>query len=112
KSPQIVFDDADLQLAADGVISGIFAAAGQTCMAGSRLLVQNRIAQPLLQAVLERVARIRLGDPQDPGTQMGPIATPPQYEKILALIEAARAEGATVAAGGGPAALGGYFVQP
>lgn len=112
KSPQIVFEDADIALAADGVISGIFAAAGQTCMAGSRLLVQKSIADRLLTAVLERVASIRLGDPGHPETQMGPVATRPQYEKILALIAGARAEGATVAAGGGASALGGFFVEP
>jgi len=112
KSPQIVFEDANLELAANGVISGIFAAAGQTCMAGSRLLVQRSIADKLIAAVLERVAAIRLGDPDHPETQMGPIATQPQYEKILALIEAAKAEGATVAAGGKASPLGGLFVEP
>lgn len=112
KSPQIVFDDANLELAANGVISGIFAAAGQTCMAGSRLLVQRSIADKLIDAVLKRVAAIRLGDPDHPETQMGPIATQPQYEKILSLIEAARAEGATVSAGGKASPLGGFFVEP
>lgn len=112
KSPQIVFDDAELDLAANGVISGIFAATGQTCMAGSRLLVQRGIAERLLARIVERVSRIRLGDPSDPETQMGPAATRPQYEKILSMIAAARAQGATVAAGGGPAALGGLFVEP
>lgn len=112
KSPQIVFDDANLELAANGVISGIFAAAGQTCMAGSRLLVQRNIADKLVAAILERVAAIRLGDPDHPDTQMGPIATQPQYEKVLSLIEAAKGEGATVAAGGKASPLGGFFVEP
>ncbi|RKP53758.1 aldehyde dehydrogenase [Pararobbsia silviterrae] len=112
KSPQIVFDDANIELAANGVISGIFAATGQTCMAGSRLLVQRGIERPLVEAIVERARSIRLGDPTDPETQMGPVATRPQYEKILALIADATSEGARIAYGGKPAAQGGLFVEP
>ncbi len=112
KSPQIVFDDTELELAADGVVAGIFAATGQTCMAGSRLLVQRSIAAPLVQAIVERAAAVRLGDPADPATQMGPVTTPAQHAKILRLIADARAEGAVLAHGGAAAAQGGLFVLP
>ncbi|MDR5836056.1 aldehyde dehydrogenase [Caballeronia sp. LZ034LL] len=112
KSPQIVFADADIGLAANGVISGIFAATGQTCMAGSRLLVQREIADTLVDAIVERARGIRLGDPTDPDTQMGPVATRPQYDKILSLVADATAQGARIAHGGKPAALGGLFVEP
>jgi acyl-CoA reductase-like NAD-dependent aldehyde dehydrogenase len=111
KSPQIVFPDADLQAAANGVVAGVFAATGQTCMAGSRLIVHESVHDELVRLVAERAAAIRLGDPNDPDTEMGPVANRPQYEKVLGFLGTARAEGATVACGGGPGP-GGYFVQP
>lgn len=113
KSAQIVFPDADLEAAANGVVAGVFAAAGQTCMAGSRLVVHASVHDELATLVAERAARIKLGDPQDPETEMGPVANRPQYDKVLHYLRTARAEGATVAYGGGPdAGLGGYFVRP
>jgi acyl-CoA reductase-like NAD-dependent aldehyde dehydrogenase len=113
KSPQVVFADADLDAAANGVIAGVFAAAGQTCMAGSRLIVDARVHDELIERVGRRAATIRLGDPLDPATEMGPIANRPQYEKILAYLRTARAEGAVAACGGEPEdSLGGLFVQP
>ena len=113
KSPQVVFPDADLRAAANGLVAGVFAATGQTCMAGSRLVVHADVHDELVRLVAERAAAIRLGDPNDPDTQMGPVANEPQYQKVLHYLRAAAAEGATVACGGGPAAdLGGYFVQP
>lgn len=112
KSPQIVFEDAEIDLAADGVVAGIFAATGQTCMAGSRLLVQRSIAAPLVQAIIARASAVRLGDPADPATQMGPVATRPQYDKILSLIDEAQGEGAKLTYGGRAADAGGMFVLP
>jgi acyl-CoA reductase-like NAD-dependent aldehyde dehydrogenase len=113
KSPQIVFDDADLAAAANGVVAGVFAATGQTCMAGSRLLVHESVQAELIRLVSERADSIKLGDPNDPDTEMGPIANPPQYRKVLDYLDGARAEGATIACGGGPAEeLGGLFVRP
>jgi acyl-CoA reductase-like NAD-dependent aldehyde dehydrogenase len=113
KSPQIVFDDADLAAAANGVVAGVFAATGQTCMAGSRLLVHESVQAELIRLVSERADSIKLGDPNDPDTEMGPIANPPQYRKVLDYLDGARAEGATIACGGGPAKeLGGLFVRP
>lgn len=113
KSPQIVFPDADLDAAANGLVAGVFAATGQTCMAGSRLIVHESVQDTLTAKVVARAESIRLGDPTDPETEMGPVANRPQYEKVLGYLDAARAEGATIACGGGPATqLGGLFVQP
>ena len=100
KSPQIVFPDADLAAAANGIVAGVFAATGQTCMAGSRLIVHADVHDELIRLVADRAARIRLGDPTAPETEMGPVANEPQYEKVLHYLETAKAEGATVAYGG------------
>lgn len=113
KSPQVVFPDADLAAAANGVVAGVFAATGQTCMAGSRLIVHESVHDKLLELVAERARSIRLGDPRDPATEMGPVANRPQYEKVLGYLRSAREEGATALAGGGAAdELGGLFVKP
>ncbi|MHA6800225.1 aldehyde dehydrogenase [Bounagaea algeriensis] len=113
KSPQVVFPDADLRAAANGLIAGVFAATGQTCMAGSRLVVHADVHDELVRLIADRAARIKLGDPNDPETEMGPIANAPQYEKVLNYLNTAKSEGAAVAHGGAAADdLGGYFVQP
>jgi acyl-CoA reductase-like NAD-dependent aldehyde dehydrogenase len=113
KSPQIVFPDADLQAAANGLVAGVFAATGQTCMAGSRLIVHESVHDELVRLVAERASRIVLGDPNDPATEMGPVANGPQYEKVLGYLRTAQEEGATVAYGGAAdKGLGGYFVKP
>ena len=113
KSPQIVFPDADLAAAANGVVAGVFAATGQTCMAGSRLIVHADAHDELVELVSARARAIRLGDPRQPETEMGPVANRPQYEKILGYLRTAREEGATVACGGEPEdGLGGFFVKP
>lgn len=113
KSPQIVFPDADLDAAANGLVAGVFAATGQTCMAGSRLIVHADVHDALIRKVVARADRIRLGDPTDAGTEMGPVANRPQYEKVLGHLRGAAAQGATFACGGGPdAGLGGLFVRP
>jgi len=112
KSPQIVFADSDLEAAANGVISGVFAATGQTCMAGSRLLVQRSVHDQLLERLLNRVRAIKLGDPMDPETEMGPAATQAQFQKVLSMVEAATQEGAILAYGGVQAPEGGLFVLP
>ncbi|HVQ59638.1 MAG TPA: aldehyde dehydrogenase [Solirubrobacterales bacterium] len=113
KSAQVVFPDADLDAAANGVIAGIFAASGQTCVAGSRLLVADSVHDELVERIVERARTIKLGDPLDPATEMGPLANPRQLETVLGLIASAREEGATVACGGGPSPeLGGLFVEP
>ncbi|MBV9312393.1 MAG: aldehyde dehydrogenase [Pseudonocardia sp.] len=113
KSPQIVFPDADLQAASNGLVAGVFAATGQTCMAGSRLIVHESVHDELIGLVSDRAARIKLGDPNDPATEMGPVANRPQYEKVLGYLKTAESEGARVAYGGAADdSLGGYFVKP
>jgi acyl-CoA reductase-like NAD-dependent aldehyde dehydrogenase len=113
KSPQVVFEDADLEAAANGIIAGVFAATGQTCMAGSRVVVHESVHDELVRLVAERANAIKLGDPNDPETEMGPVAHPPQYEKVLGYLDKAKAEGAVAACGGGADdELGGLFVRP
>ncbi|MFF5289224.1 aldehyde dehydrogenase [Paractinoplanes globisporus] len=113
KSCQLVFPDADLDAAANGVVAGVFAATGQTCMAGSRLVVHEAVAEELIGKIVARANAIKLGDPMDPGTEMGPVANLPQYEKVLGYLQTARDEGGTFAAGGAAATdLGGLFVKP
>ena len=103
KSPNIIFDDAVLDDAVKGAISGIFAATGQTCIAGSRLLVQDGIYDEFVKRLVDFARSARIGNPMDATTQVGPVTTPPQYEKILKYIEVAKSEGAECLLGGGPA---------
>jgi aldehyde dehydrogenase (NAD+) len=113
KSPQIVFPDADLKAAANGLVAGVFAATGQTCMAGSRLIAHESVHDELVELVAARAAQIKLGDPNDPETEMGPMANAPQYQTVLDYLRTAEAEGATIAYGGAAdVSLGGYFVAP
>ncbi|KDB50384.1 NAD-dependent aldehyde dehydrogenase [Sphaerotilus natans subsp. natans DSM 6575] len=116
KSPNIVFDDADLEQAVFGAVSGIFAATGQTCIAGSRLLVQDSIHDAFVERLLAVARTARMGDPMDPDTQVGPVTTPPQYRKVLEYIDIARSEGAHAVLGGekggAPECGQGWFVQP
>jgi aldehyde dehydrogenase (NAD+) len=116
KSPNIVFEDADLDAAANGVVAGIFAATGQTCVAGSRLLVQRGVHDEIVGRVAERARTIRLGDPLDPKTEMGPIAFLEQLERVASYVGIATTEGATVAVGGerpDEAVVGrGFFFEP
>jgi (Z)-2-((N-methylformamido)methylene)-5-hydroxybutyrolactone dehydrogenase len=113
KSAQVVFADADLDAAANGVLAGVFAASGQTCLAGSRLLVERAVHDELVAKVVARAEAIRLGDPTAAETEMGPLANAPQFAKVTELLEAAKTEGATVACGGEASSeLGGFFVRP
>jgi (Z)-2-((N-methylformamido)methylene)-5-hydroxybutyrolactone dehydrogenase len=116
KSPNIVFEDADLEAAAVGAIAGIFAASGQTCIAGSRLLLHRSIHDQFIARLVKIAGEARIGDPMQATTNVGPVATQPQYEKVLQYIEIAKAEGAHCVLGGGPfsgpGAGGGRFVSP
>jgi acyl-CoA reductase-like NAD-dependent aldehyde dehydrogenase len=116
KSPNIVFDDADLDQAVNGVVSGIFSATGQTCVAGSRLLLQESIHDEFVERVLKVTRAARIGNPADPHTEIGPIATKPQFDKVMSYIEIAKREGARCVAGGrsvsGPGYGAGQFVEP
>jgi acyl-CoA reductase-like NAD-dependent aldehyde dehydrogenase len=105
KSPNVVFADAALDAAEAGVLAGIFAAAGQSCVAGSRALLQRGIYDELLERVRRRAQEIVLGDPMQAATEMGPIANRPQLDRVERMVEAARTAGATVVAGGGRAAV-------
>lgn len=112
KSPNIVFADADLEAAVNGAVSGIFAATGQTCIAGSRLLVQESVHDEVVRRVVDLARTARMGDPMDEHTQVGPITTPAQYAKVLDYVDIAQREGAELALGGQPATRGGWFVEP
>jgi (Z)-2-((N-methylformamido)methylene)-5-hydroxybutyrolactone dehydrogenase len=116
KSPNIVFEDADLESACVGAVSGIFGASGQMCTAGSRLLVQNSIRQAFTERLLGIARKLKLGDPMRADTEIGPIATRPQFEKVLRYIEIAKSEGAQCVLGGqaatGDGLSGGQFVEP
>lgn len=116
KSANIVFDDADLDQAVNGVVSGIFAATGQTCIAGSRALVHRPVHDEFVERLLALTKTARMGNPLDLSTQVGPIATRPQYEKVLEYIRIANDEGAVCRIGGGPAKRpecgDGWFIEP
>ena len=102
KSANIVFADAVLDDAVKGVVSGIFAATGQTCIAGSRALVQRPVYDEFLDRLLALAKTARMGDPLDDATQVGPITTRPQYKKVLEYMQIAKDEGAVCVLGGGP----------
>ncbi len=114
KSPNIVFADADLEAAAGGVVAGVFAASGQTCMAGSRLLVEDAVHDELLERLAGRARAIRLGDPLDPATEMGPVAFAEHRTNVERHIAAAVEDGARLVCGGGrPDAFpDAFFVEP
>ena len=116
KSPNIVFEDADFEAAVMGAISGIFAATGQTCIAGSRLLVQDTIHDKFVDRLIEVAKEAKIGDPMSLETHVGPVTTPPQYNKIMEYIEVANQDGATCVLGGkkyeGEGAKGDRFVEP
>ncbi|WP_339952209.1 aldehyde dehydrogenase [uncultured Albimonas sp.] len=112
KSPNIIFADANIDAAVAGAVSGIFAATGQTCIAGSRLLVQNSIKEEVTAKLVEMARSAKIGDPMAPETNIGPVTTPPQHAKILEYIEIAKGEGATLLTGGAAADAGRWFVQP
>jgi aldehyde dehydrogenase (NAD+) len=116
KSPNIVFADAKLEDAVNGAVSGIFAATGQTCIAGSRLLLQESIHDQFMEKLLALAKTAKMGNPMSPDTQVGPITTQPQYQKVLSYIDVAKQEGAQLLLGGGPAKRpecgDGWFVEP
>lgn len=114
KSPNIVFEDADVSNAAMGVIAGIFAAGGQTCIAGSRVLAHRSIYDELVERVTERASTIKIGDPLEDETELGPLAFEDQLKKVRSYIDIGSEEGATVHYGGQDPEvdLPGYFITP
>lgn len=116
KSANIVFKDADVDNAVKGVISGIFAACGQTCVAGSRLVVQKSMHDEFVEKLVALAKSANLGDPMKPTTQLGPVTNRPQLAKILDYIDIAKKEGAEAVIGGKrpveEALQNGWFVEP
>lgn len=112
KSANIVFDDADLDQACLGAQAAIFSGAGQSCVSGSRLLVQRDVHDKFVDKLVHGAAQLYLGDPLDDQTEIGPICNERQFRHVTACIDAALKEGATLALGGGQQANNGYFVAP
>ena len=116
KSPHLVFADAEIDNAVNGVISGIFAATGQTCIAGSRLLVERKVHDEVVDKIVRLGQTAKMGNPLETTTQVGPVTTTQQLDKILGYISVGKEEGAEVVLGGGRAdrpELGdGWFVEP
>lgn len=116
KSANIVFEDASLDDAVRGAIAGIFAASGQTCIAGSRLLVQQSIHDEFVEKLVDFARTARIGDPMDAETHVGPVTTRAQLDRVLEYIEIGKSEGAVCVLGGArpsdPALSKGWFVQP
>jgi aldehyde dehydrogenase (NAD+) len=116
KSPNIVFADADIDNAVNGVIAGIFAATGQTCLAGSRVLVEESVYEEFTKKFVARTEKIIVGDPNHPETEMGTLACRAQYDKVLSYFKIGVEEGATLLTGGvkanDPKLGGGLFVLP
>lgn len=112
KSPFVVFEDADLESAVNGCVAGIFGATGQSCVAGSRLIVHEAVADEFLARMAAAAEAIRIGDPLAEETQMGPLCTEGQLRHIEAQVALAVTEGATVLTGGRQPALGGTYYEP
>jgi betaine-aldehyde dehydrogenase len=112
KSPLIVFDDASLEDAVGGAMLGNFYSSGQVCSNGTRVFVQRAIKDRFLDRLTARTEAIRLGDPLDEATQMGPLVSQAQMEKVLGYIEGARAEGARLVTGGQRLNRPGFYVAP
>ncbi len=112
KSPLIVFADADLDAAVGAAMLGNFYSAGQVCSNGTRVFVEAGIEAAFLDRLVARMRAIRLGDPLDDATTLGPLVSAAQRDKVLGFIEAGRAEGARLVAGGGVPQLPGFFVEP
>lgn len=116
KSPNIIFADANIEAAVMGAVSGIFAATGQTCIAGSRLLVERSAVKSVTEQIIEVAKAAKMGDPSKMDTQVGPITTVPQREHVLKMIETGKQDGAKCLLGGGLPTeaefADGWFVQP
>ncbi|MEK7713836.1 MAG: aldehyde dehydrogenase family protein, partial [candidate division NC10 bacterium] len=115
KSPNIVFADADLDAAVKGAMTGIFYNKGEVCAAGSRLFVEEKIHAEFMAQLTEKVKGLKVGDPMDKATRMGPVVSRQQMETVLGYIEAGKRDGARLVAGGGRANIGtgkGFFIEP
>ncbi|GEB50049.1 aldehyde dehydrogenase [Streptomyces cacaoi] len=117
KSPNIVFDDANVADAATGVVAGVFAAAGQTCVAGSRVFAHRAVYDEVVERVADKARSLRLGDPLDPGTQLGPLAIESQRDRVEEYVRLGRSEGARIVTGeqrpdAGSGLADGFYYRP
>jgi aldehyde dehydrogenase (NAD+) len=112
KSANVIFPDADLDAAVKTAASGIFFNSGQVCSAGSRILVHQDIHEQIVERLVQRASTVRIGNPRDAGTSMGPLVSAVQMKRVLDYIEIGRKEGARVAIGGDRRGEVGYFVSP
>lgn len=116
KSPNIVFADADLDIAVPGAAMAVFANTGQICSAGTRLYIEQKIYGEFIERVATYANALRVGDPMDPNTQLGPVVSQEQLDRVLGYLDVGREQGARVAAGGGRIKDGGlaqgYFIKP
>ncbi|SAL21104.1 aldehyde dehydrogenase [Caballeronia udeis] len=116
KSPHVVFSDVDVDRAVNGVVSGIFAAAGQTCVAGSRCFVEASVYERFVEALVERTKRVKVGHPMADDTDIGPLALASQLDKVVGYVASGVHEGAKIAVGGGqpkdPALSRGWYFEP
>ena len=112
KSPNIIFEDVDLDEAVEGAHMGLFANQGQSCCAGSRVFVEETIYQQFVEKSIARAKKRIVGDPFDSRTELGPLVDQSQFDKVMGYIESGRGEGATLACGGDRIGNRGYFIQP
>jgi acyl-CoA reductase-like NAD-dependent aldehyde dehydrogenase len=116
KSPNVIFSDADMKAAVIGALAGIFAAAGQSCIAGSRLLVQRPVYDQVVSELVSRAKSIKLGNPLEQATEMGPVANKPQFTKIMEYISSTKDSGLSPVVGGGvpsdESLQRGFFIEP
>ena len=112
KSPNIVFADADLDAAVDGAMLGLFLNQGQCCCAGSRLLVEDKVYDKMVERLAAAAEKRKLGDPFDPETEQGPQVDKTQFDKVLGYIESGKQQGARCVTGGERFGSKGYFIKP
>jgi len=112
KSPNIIFADANLDNAVNGALAGIFSATGQACMAGSRVLIEAKAYEEVAARIVAQARRMIAGDPLDPATQLGPLASKAQFDKVMSYFDIARAERVRILTGGRRLERRGYFVEP
>lgn len=112
KSPILVFADADIEAAVDCIMAGIFFNCGQMCSATSRLLVERSASAKILDRLIEKTQALKVGSPFEAGTQMGPLTTEPQYRKVSAVLDRAKADRIRCLAGGRAISRDGFFVEP
>jgi acyl-CoA reductase-like NAD-dependent aldehyde dehydrogenase len=112
KSPNVIFEDADLDKAVAASVGGFCALSGQICVAGSRIFIQEKIYDEVVQRLADYTANFRVGDPFDPTTTMGPVASAEQYQRVTSYFDIAKADGARVAVGAATLGGKGYFIKP